>query len=31
VYELTDRGHQLKPVLLALVGWALPLLDRPRE
>jgi DNA-binding HxlR family transcriptional regulator len=31
VYELTDRGHQLKPVLLALAGWGLPLLGRPRD
>jgi DNA-binding HxlR family transcriptional regulator len=30
VYELTDRGHQLKPVLLALAGWGLPLLGSPR-
>jgi DNA-binding HxlR family transcriptional regulator len=31
VYELTDRGRQLKPVLLALAGWGLPLLGRPRD
>jgi DNA-binding HxlR family transcriptional regulator/putative sterol carrier protein len=31
VYELTDRGRQLKPVLLALAGWGLPLLDSPRD
>ena len=31
VYELTDRGHQLKPVLLALAGWGLPLLGSPRD
>jgi DNA-binding HxlR family transcriptional regulator len=30
VYELTDRGRQLKPVLLALAGWGLPLLGSPR-
>ena len=30
VYELTDRGHQLKPVLLALAAWGLPLLGSPR-
>jgi HxlR-like helix-turn-helix len=24
VYELTGRGRQLKPVLLALAGWGLP-------
>jgi hypothetical protein len=29
VCELTDRGRQLKPVLLALAGWGLPLLGRP--
>jgi DNA-binding HxlR family transcriptional regulator len=31
VYELTDRGRQLKPVLLALAGWGLPLLGSPRD
>lgn len=31
VYELTDRGRQLKPVLLALAGLGLPLLGRPRD
>lgn len=30
VYELTERGQELKPVLLALGGWGLPLLDSPR-
>jgi DNA-binding HxlR family transcriptional regulator len=30
VYELTDRGRQLKPVLLTLAGWGLPLLGSPR-
>ena len=30
VYELTDRGRQLKPVLLALAAWGLPLLGSPR-
>jgi DNA-binding HxlR family transcriptional regulator len=30
VYELTDRGRQLKPVLLALARWGLPLLSSPR-
>ncbi len=33
VYELTERGRQLKPVLLALGAWGLPLLGplRPSE
>jgi DNA-binding HxlR family transcriptional regulator len=31
VYELTDRGRQLKPVLLALGAWGLPLLGSPRR
>jgi DNA-binding HxlR family transcriptional regulator len=31
VYELTDRGRQLKPVLLALAGWGRPLLGSPRD
>lgn len=31
VYELTDRGRQLKPVLLALGHWGLPLLGEPRS
>jgi DNA-binding HxlR family transcriptional regulator len=30
VYELTERGRQLKPVLLTLGGWGLPLLADPR-
>jgi hypothetical protein len=30
VYELTDRGRQLRPVLLALGTWGLPLLGEPR-
>jgi Transposase DDE domain group 1/HxlR-like helix-turn-helix len=30
VDELTDRGHQLKPVLLALAGWGY-LLGSPRD
>ncbi len=31
VYELTPRGHALKPVLAALGSWGLPLLGAPRE
>ena len=31
VYELTDRGYQLKPVLLALADWGQPLLGSPRD
>lgn len=31
VYELTDRGRELKPVLLALAGWGAPKLGLPRE
>lgn len=30
VYQLTDRGRALKPVLQALGSWGLPLLDAPR-
>lgn len=30
VYELTERGRQLKPVLLALGRWGVPLLGEPR-
>jgi DNA-binding HxlR family transcriptional regulator len=30
VYELTDRGHELEPVLLALGSWGIPLLDAER-
>lgn len=31
VYELTERGRELKPVLLALGTWGMPLLGAPRE
>jgi DNA-binding HxlR family transcriptional regulator len=31
VYELTDRGRALQPVLQALGTWGLPLLGPPRE
>jgi len=31
VYELTERGRELKPVILALADWGLPLLGEPRE
>ena len=31
VYELTDQGRGLAPVLAALAGWGMNLLDRPRE
>lgn len=30
VYELTERGRELKPVLHALGTWGLPLLGQPR-
>jgi DNA-binding HxlR family transcriptional regulator len=30
VYELTERGRELTPVLLALGRWGLPLLGEPR-
>lgn len=31
VYELTDRGRALRPVLQALGAWGLPLLGPPRD
>lgn len=31
VYKLTERGRELKPVILALGEWGLPLLGEPRE
>jgi DNA-binding HxlR family transcriptional regulator len=31
VYELTDRGRGLAPVLAALADWGMNLLDRPHE
>lgn len=31
VYELTDRGRALQPVLQALGSWGLPLLGLPRD
>ncbi|SCG61794.1 transcriptional regulator, HxlR family [Micromonospora halophytica] len=31
VYELTERGRALRPVLLALGAWGLPLLGAPRD
>lgn len=29
VYELTERGHQLEPAMMALAAWGEPLLGRP--
>jgi DNA-binding HxlR family transcriptional regulator len=31
LYSLTGRGRALEPVLLALAGWARPLMDRPHR
>lgn len=31
VYELTERGRELKPVLIALGTWGTPLLGLPRD